>query len=293
MPVVASMTGFGTAESPVGTRRARVEIRTVNHRFFNLAARLPSELSAHEAAVRELLRSRFDRGHVSVSVQWVDETAAPMAAINVERAEAVKAALSELADRLGMSGTVSLEHVLRFPDVVSARREEGSGPVEWSEVAPAFEAAADLCQAARKTEGTVLAGEIEGRLAAIETGAAGVAALLPARLGRELGRLRQSVTELLGGAAAPEERLAQEIALMADRADVTEELVRLRAHVEAARAALRDGGPVGKRLGFLAQELGREVNTIGSKANDAAIAHLVVAMKGELEKVREQLENLE
>ncbi len=293
MPVVASMTGFGTAESAVGTRRARVEIRTVNHRFFNLAARLPSELSAHEAAVRELLRSRFDRGHVSVSVQWVDETAAPMAAINIDRAEAVKVALSELAVRLGMPGAVSLEQVLRFPDVVSTRRDEGPGPVEWSEVAAAFEAAADLCHEARASEGAVLALEIEGRLAAIESGAEQVAELLPARLDRELTRLRRSVTGLLGGAAAPEERLAQEIALMADRADVTEELVRLRAHVEAARAALRDGGPVGKRLGFLAQELGREVNTIGSKANDAAIAHLVVAMKGELEKVREQLENLE
>lgn len=287
------MTGFGTAESAVGTRRARVEIRTVNHRFFNLAARLPSELSAHEAAVRELLRSRFDRGHVSVSVQWVDETAAPMAAINIERAEAVKTSLGELAARLGMSGTVTLEQVLRFPDVVSSRRDEGLGAVEWGEIASAFEAAADLCQEARRTEGRVLAGEIEGRLAAIERGAGEVAALLPARLERELTRLRQSVKELLGGASVPEERLAQEIALMADRADITEELVRLRAHIEAARAALRDGGPVGKQLGFLAQELGREVNTVGSKANDAVIAHLVVGMKGELEKVREQLENLE
>lgn len=291
--MVASMTGFGTAESAVGTRRARVEIRTVNHRFFNLAARLPAELSAHEAAVRELLRGRFDRGHVSVSAQWIDETPAPLAAIDIDRAIAVKAALGELAERLGMPGVVTFEQVLRFPDVIGTRRNDGPGPIEWDEVAPAFAAAAELCHEARSVEGAVLAKEIEGRLAAIELGAAEVESLLPGRLDRELTRLRQSVGDLLGGSAAPEERLAQEIALLADRADVTEELVRLRAHVNAARTVLASGGPVGKRLGFLAQEMAREVNTIGSKANDAAIAHLVVGMKGELEKVREQLENLE
>lgn len=291
--MVASMTGFGVAEHAVGLRRARVEIRSVNHRFFNLAARLPSELAAHEGAMRELLRARFDRGHVTVSVQWIDEATSPLAGINVERAVAVEAALGQLADRLGMTGQVSLEQILRFPEVVTSRRDDTSSSVEWSEIAPAFELASDLCRDSRVREGAVLAAEIDARLTSIERETEAVEALLPKRLERELVRLRQAVKLLLDGAAVPEERLAVEIALLADRADVTEELVRLRAHLAAARDALQESGPVGKRLGFLAQELGREINTLGSKANDASIAHRVVTMKGELEKVREQLENVE
>jgi uncharacterized protein (TIGR00255 family) len=145
----------------------------------------------------------------------------------------------------------------------------------------------------RKREGEALASELRHRLDLLAAGGEAVAQAAPDRLVRERDRLRRSVAELLDGRSLDETRVAQEIALLADRLDITEEAVRFRAHIAAARAALGSDKPVGKQLGFLAQELGREVNTMGSKANDATIAQQVIAMKGELEKVREQLENLE
>ncbi|HMH82005.1 MAG TPA: DUF1732 domain-containing protein, partial [Gemmatimonadales bacterium] len=147
--------------------------------------------------------------------------------------------------------------------------------------------------AMRAREGAVLAAELAGRLAALETGARAVEQRAPERLTAELVRLRKAVAELAGGVPVDEQRLALEVALLADRVDITEELVRLRAHLGASRDALGRNEAVGKQLGFLAQELLREVNTIGSKANDAAITQAVITMKGELEKYREQLENLE
>ncbi|HVH08965.1 MAG TPA: DUF1732 domain-containing protein, partial [Gemmatimonadales bacterium] len=148
-------------------------------------------------------------------------------------------------------------------------------------------------RAMRAREGAELARELGGRLDALAAGADQVERRAPERLGAELARLKKAVGELAAGIAVDPGRLATEVALLADRVDVTEELVRLRTHLVACRAALAEDGAVGKRLGFLAQELLREVNTIGAKANDAAITEAVIAMKGELEKFREQLENLE
>jgi uncharacterized protein (TIGR00255 family) len=145
----------------------------------------------------------------------------------------------------------------------------------------------------RAREGEALSRELRHRLDLLERSVEQIGSRAPERLVRERDRLRTAVAQLLDGRAVDEERLAQELAFLADKLDITEELVRFRAHVAAAREAMLDDQPVGKRLGFLAQELGREVNTIGSKAGDAEIAQLVVAMKGELEKFREQLENLE
>ena len=145
----------------------------------------------------------------------------------------------------------------------------------------------------REREGAALSVDILARLDALEQAAADIARRAPERLVRERDRLRAAVRQLMDGAAPDEARLAQELALSADRLDVTEELVRLGSHLDACRQALGSSEAIGKRLGFLSQELGREVNTIGSKANDAGIAALVIGMKGELEKIREQLENLE
>jgi uncharacterized protein (TIGR00255 family) len=160
-------------------------------------------------------------------------------------------------------------------------------------VEPIVERAAQALLAMRSREGAVLVVELERRLAALEAAAQAIERRAPERLVAELARLKTAVAELAAGAQVDEQRLAVEIALMADRVDITEELVRLRAHLAACRAALATEAAVGKQLGFLGQELLREVNTIGSKANDAVITQSVIAMKGELEKFREQLENLE
>jgi uncharacterized protein (TIGR00255 family) len=288
-----SMTGFGAAEGSVAGGRLRVEIRTVNHRYFNLAPKLPNDLSGLEGELRERLRREFDRGHVAVQVRWTEypERAGGFA-VDLDRARLVTARLRELQTALGIPGDVTLELVARQQDVLSTT-SEASVEVPWAEVEPIVAQAAAECRAMRAREGEALATELRLRLELLEQAVAAIARRAPERLLRERDRLRGAVAELLDGRQADEIRLAQEIAFQADRLDITEELVRFRAHVGAVRAALAGDKPAGKQLGFLAQELGREVNTMGSKANDAEITQAVVAMKGELEKFREQLENLE
>jgi uncharacterized protein (TIGR00255 family) len=165
--------------------------------------------------------------------------------------------------------------------------------ITWSEVEPVVAQAGAECRAMRAREGEALTAELRHRLELLERVAGSIAERAPERLTRERNRLKAAVAELLDGRTVDEDRLAQELAFLADKLDITEELVRFQAHVTAAREALATDKPVGKQLGFLAQELGREVNTMGAKAADAEIAQLVIAMKGELEKFREQLENLE
>lgn len=265
----------------------------MNHRYFNLAPKLPPELAPLEAELRERLRREFERGHIAVQGRWLEPPpGGGDVALNLERARAVVARLRELQAALGLAGEVTLELVARQPDVLSGDSGE---PVEvtWAELEPIVARAAAECRAMRRREGAVLAKELERRLDLLEEAAGAIAARAPERLRRERDRLRASVAELLDGRALDETRLAQEIALLADKLDITEELVRFEAHVAAAREALAGERPAGRQLGFLAQEMGREVNTVGAKANDPEIAQRVIAMKGELEKFREQLENLE
>ncbi len=288
-----SMTGFGAAEGAVAGGRLRVEIRTVNHRYFNLAAKLPHDLSGLEGALRERLRRDFDRGHLAVQARWTESPERPAAlAVDHERARAVAAVLRDLQQSLGLGGDVSLELVARQPEVLTWSAEAAS-EVEWTEVEPIVGQAASECRAMRAREGDALVAELGHRLDLLESAVQAIARRAPERLVRERERLRAAVSEMLDGRPLDEARLAQELAFIADKLDITEELVRLRAHVAAARQALSGDKPAGKQLGFLAQELGREVNTMGAKANDAEIAQQVMAMKGDLEKFREQLENLE
>ena len=290
-----SMTGFGTAEGAVSGGRLRVEVKTVNHRHFNPALKLPGELAAIEGELREALRKEFDRGHVAVSVRWTEWTQrSATLSVDLVRAKEVSDRLRELRDELGLTGQVSLELVARQSGVLTdALAEESPTAVTWVEFAPVVTQAVADCQAMRTREGSALAAELEHRFGLMERAVTEIERLAPARIVRERDRLRAAVTELLDGRTVDEPRLAQELAFLAEKLDITEELVRFRTHLVACRLALASDAPVGKQLGFLAQELGREVNTMGAKANDAEIVAQVVAMKGELEKVREQVENLE
>ncbi|MEZ0336574.1 MAG: YicC/YloC family endoribonuclease [Gemmatimonadales bacterium] len=287
------MTGFGAAEGAVAGGWIRFEIRTVNHRHFNLATKLPAELAVLEGELRERLRREFDRGHVAVQARWTEYPAAAGGfTVDVERARLVTERLRELQSALGLAGEITVELVARQSEVITSA-SGGAAEIPWSEVEPIVAKAATECRAMRSREGEVLVAELRHRLDLLESSGERVAVRAPERLVRERDRLRGAVAELLDGKPVDDARLAQEIAFQADRLDITEELVRFRSHIGAAREALAAAKPAGKQLGFLAQELGREVNTMGAKANDAEIAHEVIAMKGELEKLREQLENLE
>jgi len=287
------MTGFGVADGPVKGGRLQFEIRTVNHKHFSIQFRLPADVQGLETDLREALRRRLERGHIVVAGRWVVEP--PMGAavkVNLERAREIVGALRELKTALGLPGELDFSFVARQPEVLSLG-DGGERDTPVAQVMPVLEAAVEAALAMRQREGTALARELERHLAVIEEHAGRVADRAPGRLLAERDRLRRSVAELLDQRPMDDTRLAQEIALLADRLDITEELTRLRTHLEAGRAALRESGGVGRRLGFLGQEMLREINTVGSKANDAAIAQAVIEMKGELEKFREQVENIE
>jgi len=286
------MTGFGSAEGSVLGGRLSIEIRSVNHRYFNPQLKLPFELAGTESQLRERLRQMLDRGHVTLSARWIEAPPTEAAVtVDLARARQVLAAARQLKKQLKLKGDVDLAFVARHPDVLALERDGAAA--EWIEVEPIVERAAQQLVAMRAREGAALATDLMGRLDALAAGANAVERRAPERLDAELARLKKAVTELAAGVPVDEQRLAVEVALLADRVDITEELVRLRTHLGACREALAGDGAVGKQLGFLAQELLREVNTIGSKANDAVIAQAVIVMKGELEKFREQLENLE
>ena len=287
------MTGFGSAEGNVLGGRLSIEIRSVNHRYYNPQLKLPFELGGVEGPLRERLRQLLERGHVTVSARWIEAPQRDGAiAVDLTRARQLVAAAKELKKRLKLKGEVDLAFVARQPEVLTPH-QDGVATAQWSEVEPIAERAVRELLVMRAREGAALAAELDGRLRALETGAATIERRAPERLTAELGRLKKAVAELAAGVQVDEQRLAVEVALMADRVDITEELVRLRTHLAACGEALVSDGAVGKQLGFLAQELLREVNTIGSKANDAGITQTVITMKGELEKFREQLDNLE
>lgn len=289
----SSMTGFGTADGPVAGGRLHLEIKTVNHRHFNVQLKVPNVFQELESRFRSHLRTRIERGHVTLLARWVEDPPreAPVQ-VDLARARALAAALTELRDALGLDGDIDLNLVARQPEVLRTPPPDAVA-VAWDEVEPIVNGALDGVVESRGGEGAVLGDEVAARLDAITRHLDAVEARSPQRVVDERNRLREAVAALADGHAVSEDRLAQEIAILADRLDVTEEMVRLRAHIRVARDALTAAGAVGKQLGFLGQEMLREVNTIGSKANDASIAHSVIAMKGELEKIREQVENIE
>lgn len=287
------MTGYGVAEGSVNTGRLQIEIRTVNHRHFSASLKLCSPLQSLESDLRSHVRGRLERGHVTITARWVEEPERKLGAgVNLERAREVVRVLTELKDALDLPGEIDIGFVARQPDVfVLAQGIEDS--VDAEQVFGVADAAVAKVVAMREREGAALAAAITDFIAELETNLELVEQRAPERLESERDRLRESVTQLLDGRPLDDDRLYQEIAFIADKLDITEEIVRLRSHIDVCRHALQREGPVGRELAFVGQEMLREINTIGSKANDAAIANTVIVMKGIIEKFREQVENLE
>lgn len=291
--MISSMTGFGSAEGMVGSAGVSVEIRTVNHRFFNPSIKLPGSFSKWEGDVRELLRQRIARGHVALTAR-VEREAGKGAGINEERFGEYVAAIRSLQQRFQLTEALDAATILGLPDVVDAHLEEKeSGTV--AELLAIVEQAISTLRQMRAEEGCRLSVFLLERIALVEESLKRIRERSPLRLSEQVARLRRSVKELSNGSNVDQQRLAQEIAILADKLDIAEELDRFDSHINSFRQSIRDNAaePVGKRLGFLLQEMVREANTTGSKANDAAILADVVMIKEELERVREQVENIE
>jgi uncharacterized protein (TIGR00255 family) len=295
--MIRSMTGFGEAERDTPAGRLRAEVKTVNHRFFSVNIRLPNGLDRYEPQVRDWLRSAIARGHANFSLRLTtgeDEATAPTLKLDVARARQYVDIFRTMKVELGLAGDVDLALISRFNDVV-ARDDEAAPEVEQDDVREATLAAVHGLVGMREAEGERLRDDLEERLVTLERELAVVEEHAPTRLVAERDRLRRAVAELAEGVNIEEERLAREIALLADKWDISEETVRLRSHIGHFRTLMDEDAaePVGKRLSFLVQEMHREANTIGSKANDAAIEQRVVSMKNEIERLREQVENVE
>lgn len=291
--MIRSMTGFGTAEGPVGASRVSVELRSVNHRFFNPSIKLPGALAKWEPDVREALRKSVSRGHITLFAR-IEKADEPQAAtIDEAKFSAYVKRLMDLKDRFALDGPLDLGTVLRMPDVVRVEQEDDEGSA--AELVAIVEAAALALNGSREAEGRRLQGFLLDRVATIEAAVARLKARAPQRILEHRERLKANVAELAGGVAVDEQRLALEIAILADRLDVGEEMDRFDTHLASFRDTLGRGARegVGKRLGFLLQELLREANTTGSKSNDAEMTRDVLAIKEELERIREQVENLE
>jgi uncharacterized protein (TIGR00255 family) len=288
---VLSMTGFGRAgvDTDAGRGRLRVEIRSVNHRGLDLKVRAPQPDAYCEAEIGRAVRAAVERGSVTVHVR--EEAQPARAGIDEARARQVHAALERLRGELGIAEPVGLGVVAAFMSTAGGGGLEGEAL--WEVLRPAVEKALAELVATRRREGAALAEDIGGRIARLgalvgQIGAA--AAALPERFAR---RIEERLGGLRGQPGFEPARIAQEAALMAERLDVSEELVRLETHLRHLSELLRAPGAVGRKLDFVVQEVGRELNTIGSKAQDAGVAALVIDGKAELERLREQAQNIE
>lgn len=293
--MVRSMTGFGRGTAREGDAEATVEVRTVNGRFAEVSVRGLGELAEHEAAVQKLVKDAIDRGNATVTVSALAGSAEGGLRVDEEAATRVGALLREAAQLAGLDArAVTLADVLRASDavLVPAPPDPAHAEAAWAAVRAALTDALDRLRTMRTAEGAALHDDLAARIDAIGGLVEQVDARAPVRLEAARQRLRDRLADLADMPDLDPGRLEAEAVLLADKLDVTEETVRLRSHLDQFREALSESGPIGRRLNFLSQEIGREVNTIGSKANDAEITRLSVSMKEELEKIREQVQNV-
>jgi len=293
--MIASMTGFGRGTAHVDAITATVELRSVNNRFLDLKLRVPQLLTEREVAIQQALKQAFDRGRISVQVQVEreEEHVLPIE-VDEEATVAYKQLLEQLRTVASVEAPVRLEHLLHFSDVFDSREElpEDDGQT-WAAVEEALATAIQELHQMRAEEGRALEADLQQRLETIETNLQAIEERAPERVKEAHQRLHDRLDALLAERDLDAERLAQEAAVLTDKLDLSEECVRLHSHLTLFREALANSDPVGRKLNFITQEIHREVNTIGSKANDAAITERAVAMKEAVEKIREQVQNVE
>jgi len=299
--MIRSMTGFGSASTTAAGVTLGLELRSVNSRHLKLHFRMPPGTERWEEFLRDAISAHVRRGHVDVALRIGPSTeeggSGPGQGFRLDeaRVQAYVEGLRELKERWDLPGEVDIGLIGRCERLLVEATTDPLEVVPLEAVKTIADAAVTQLVEMRQREGERLALDLMNRVEALESGLTEVEALTPRRMERETDRLRHSIRELAGDIEIDPDRLAREIAFIADKWDISEEVVRTRAHLEAFRELMdaSEAEPVGKRLGFLGQELLREVNTIGSKANDATIGRIVVEMKNELESLREQNENVE
>ena len=288
------MTGFGRSEIQAGSRVWTTELRCVNNRFLELKIKLPKGYNALEDRIRKLVATYLQRGRVDLVVNVSGDFSDLMKVnVNIELARTYKNALTQMGKDLVIEGDTDLTFLASLPDVLVREQQDEDLESVWTLLSGALKEALVQCETMRQQEGGTLLIDLAGRLEYFSKVLEQVAAAIPELLVQRKALLQERLEKLLGNVQLDPMRLAQEVVILADKTDVTEEIVRLRSHMQQFRSSLTEDGAVGRKLDFLIQEFLREVNTLASKINDARIAHLTVELKSELEKMREQIQNIE
>lgn len=292
--MVFSMTGFGRGEHRAGDTVVSVEVRSVNHRYSDISVRTPKCVSFLEERIRQYIQSQVSRGRVDVYVSLdMGDIKETDVRVNYELAQNYYSALRDLKERLGLEGGIPVSLVASFPDVISARQGEPDEEKLWGYLLSALEKALGTLLEMRRREGENLKKDILNNLEAINNEVSEIEKRAGFIVEEYRDKLVKRLEGLSEGMELDMERVYQEVLIFADRSNINEEIVRLRSHASQMNSILEDGGVIGRKLDFLVQEMYREVNTIGSKANDLSISKSVIEIKSQLEKVREQIQNIE
>ncbi|MEE1227365.1 MAG: YicC/YloC family endoribonuclease [Lachnospiraceae bacterium] len=292
--MINSMTGFGRGEAQSEDLKVVVELKAVNHRYCDLNFKIPKKLNYAEPAMRNLLKKRVTRGKIDafITCENLSEKAENIA-LNEGVAKGYYQAMCQMSEVLGIKNDVTVMGLSRFPEVISVTEEEMDQEQTWAVVNEAIEKALEKFNEARAIEGDHLAQDLFGKLDEMDTALTAIEERYPQIVSEYRSRLEDKVQELLEDSTLDESRVAAEVVLYADKICVDEETVRLHSHIDSMRAELKKGGAIGRKLDFIAQEMNREANTILSKTNDKATADLAIDLKTVIEKIREQVQNIE
>lgn len=292
--MVSSMTGYGRAELVKEDVKASVEMSSVNNRFCEVQFRLPKFLSPLESKLKEMILSTITRGKISYTLNW--EESLPITSyvkLNQEAADVYHTIMTQLKEKYNLLGEIRVDHFLNLPDLIKVEKEEYNIEKAWEVLREVTSRALEEFNSMRRSEGARLASDLKQRVNYLEDAISEIERLAPLNVSNYRKKLKFKISELLDNLVVDEQRIELEVALMAEKCDVTEECVRFKSHNQQFFFALEEGGAVGKRLTFLLQEMNREANTIGSKASDAQISQKVIFLKEEIEKLREQVQNIE
>jgi uncharacterized protein (TIGR00255 family) len=288
------MTGYGRGQESRNGFEAVIEVRSLNHRFLDVVMRLPRGLSAYEQEVKEMVRKKVNRGRINVAITLKSDTENEFGLrVDEETARRYKLLLESLLKKLDIPGPVTLDHLLHFSDILTVEESNALPEEAWACVEAALEHAMEDLNAMRQREGIEIAQDLRQRINNLQEKINGIQSVSANRGKEEFEKLYQRLRAMIDTKELDPSRLELEVALLADRVDITEECIRFQSHNTLFLEAINDTEPAGRKLNFLLQEMNREANTIGAKTNDARIAHLVVAIKEEVEKLREQIQNIE
>lgn len=292
--MIKSMTGYGRAQQMINGMDVTIELKSVNHRYYEFSSRITRGYGFLDEKIKAYLQTRICRGKVDVNVelQPVEDEYAEVC-INHSLAQGYVQALRELAQRYGVQDDLTVSVLSRYPDILTVHKARESEDRIWESVRPVLREACDRFIAMREAEGARLSADIESRMKTILRNVDQIEVRSPQTVQEYQERLAARIRELVGDVQIDQQRLLTEAAIFADRIAVAEETVRMRSHIAEMAQMLESDGGVGRKLDFIVQELNREANTIGSKAQDAPIAHMVIDMKAEIEKIREQVQNIE